>query len=214
MVFDLDWQPIPVNHVRPRGATPFLTHLVPAYQQCTAPNRTHGSPLAFGSCNPPQQTSSRLTMGTPESNGLPAGTIGSVRYRVVVGNSATPANEANVKIDVNISGVLNRAGLTPYGGELSADVGLRITDRNNTPNPGGPGPGTVQDTSFPVTVPCAAGSCGVSTTANAVIPGSVLEGKRAIWQLGQVQVYDGGSDGLASTTGDNTLFMDQGVFIP
>jgi hypothetical protein len=29
-----------------------------------------------------------------------------------------------------------------------------------------------------------------------------------------VKVYDCGSDGLASTTGDNTLFMDEGVFIP
>jgi hypothetical protein len=29
-----------------------------------------------------------------------------------------------------------------------------------------------------------------------------------------VQVYDGGADGVASTTADNTLFMDQGIFIP
>jgi len=27
-------------------------------------------------------------------------------------------------------------------------------------------------------------------------------------------VYDGGADGLASTTGDNTLFMDEGIFAP
>jgi hypothetical protein len=115
---------------------------------------------------------------------------------------------------VSLTGVLNKADLTPYTGELSADVGLRITDRNNTPSPGGPGAATGQDGSFPVTVPCASSSCAVSTTANALMPGSVLEGKRAIWQLGQVQIYDGGSDGLVSTTGDNTLFMDQGVFAP
>jgi hypothetical protein len=29
-----------------------------------------------------------------------------------------------------------------------------------------------------------------------------------------VRVYDGGADGLASTTGDNTLFAVQGVFAP
>jgi hypothetical protein len=29
-----------------------------------------------------------------------------------------------------------------------------------------------------------------------------------------VTLYDAGSDGLASTTGDNRLFMDEGVFIP
>jgi hypothetical protein len=40
-----------------------------------------------------------------------------------------------------------------------------------------------------------------------VVDGSadaVVEGKRAIWQVGQVEVYDGGSDGPASTTSDNT----------
>jgi hypothetical protein len=45
------------SYVRPRGATPFRVPLVPAYSQCTNPNRQHGAPLAFGSCNPPQQAS-------------------------------------------------------------------------------------------------------------------------------------------------------------
>jgi dipeptidyl aminopeptidase/acylaminoacyl peptidase len=202
---DPDWQPIPLNYARPRGASPFLTYLVPAYRSCSAPNRAHGSPLAFGSCAPPAQASSHLTLGTPDANGHPAATIGTVRYRVATGD---------VKIDVNVTGVLTQGTLAPYGGELALDNALRLTDRDNTPNPGGPGPGTVQDTSFPVTVPCAAGACSVATTANAVAPGAVIAGKRAIWQLGQVQVYDGGSDGLASTTADNTLFMDQGVFVP
>ena len=53
-----DWQPLPVDtastHVRPAGATPFRVPLVPAAKHCTAPNRTHGPPLAFPSCNPPQ----------------------------------------------------------------------------------------------------------------------------------------------------------------
>ena len=29
-----------------------------------------------------------------------------------------------------------------------------------------------------------------------------------------MKAYDGGADGLASTQGDNTLFMVQGVFVP
>jgi hypothetical protein len=41
----------------------------------------------------------------------------------------------------------------------------------------------------------------------------VSEGKRAIWELGQIEVFDGGSDGLTST-GDNTVFARQGVFVP
>jgi hypothetical protein len=210
-----DWLSIPINsYPRPKGATPFETFLVPAYKPCTAPDRTHGAPLSFGSCSSPQQTSSYLTVGTPDANGLAPSSRGSVQYTTVVGNASTPANEADLNIDVDIVGVLNKVALTPYSGQLSADVGLRITDRNNTPSSGGPGAATVQEGSFPVTATCAGGSCSVATTANALMPGSVLEGKRAIWQLGQIKVYDGGSDGVASTTGDNTLFMDQGVFVP
>jgi hypothetical protein len=46
-----------------------------------------------------------------------------------------------------------------------------------------------------------------------VLPGAVVEGRRAIWALGPVQLFDGGSDGVASTT-PNTLFATQGVFVP
>ena len=49
--------------------------------------------------------------------------------------------------------------------------------------------------------------------AGAIVPGAVKEGKRAVWQVGQVQVYDGGADG-AVTTSPNTLFARQGVFVP
>ena len=45
------------------------------------------------------------------------------------------------------------------------------------------------------------------------MPGTVLESRRAIWQLGQMRVNDGGPDGVVSTT-PNTLFLTQGVFVP
>ena len=80
--------------------------------------------------------------------------------------------------------------------------------------------GTVQDVPFTFTVPCSPTSdttvgstCASNTTADAVIPGSIAEGKRAIWELGQVQVYDGGSDGDVDT-GPNTLFEREGIFVP
>ena len=73
---------------------------------------------------------------------------------------------------------------------------------------------------LPVTVPCAAtsdttigGQCELETTMNAVIPGSVTGGDRAVWELSQAQVFDGGPDGAVRTQ-PNTLFMDQGIFIP
>jgi hypothetical protein len=40
------------------------------------------------------------------------------------------------------------------------------------------------------------------------------EGTRAIWELGQVQIYDGGSDGDADTAAGNTLFAVPGLSCP
>ena len=54
-------------------------------------------------------------------------------------------------------------------------------------------------------------TCAVTTTADAVAArATIKEGRRAIWQLGQVRVNDGGADGVASTT-PNTPFAVQGV---
>ena len=48
--------PYTVNgcYPRPRGANPSRFALVPAYEPCATPNRTHGPPLAHPSCNPPR----------------------------------------------------------------------------------------------------------------------------------------------------------------
>jgi hypothetical protein len=53
----------------------------------------------------------------------------------------------------------------------------------------------------------------VSTTANAVAPGSVQAGHRSVWEFGQMSVFDGGSSGVAGAA-DATLFEDQGIFVP
>ena len=65
------------THPRPKGATPLRVSLVPAFNACTAPNRTHGPPLAFPSCNPPVQSSSAVTIGSPDFNGAAANSEGS-----------------------------------------------------------------------------------------------------------------------------------------
>ena len=71
------WQPIPINsYARPKVATPLEVSLVPAYQPCTAPNRTHGPSLDSASCNPPAQASDELTLGTPDANGKPVRATG------------------------------------------------------------------------------------------------------------------------------------------
>ena len=73
---------------------------------------------------------------------------------------------------------------------------------------------------FEFTVPCtvteATGTgseCSVDTTADAVAPGIIDEGARAVFQLGQVTVADGGTDGLAATE-PNGIFAVQGIFVP
>ena len=206
------------GYARPKGATPLRASLVPAYQECTASNETHGPPLAFPSCSPPQQMSDFLTVGTFDSNLKQAKSVGVARYDVVVGNPSTPADEADVALTMQITDVRNQSDLSDYTGELQATSNLRITDRAN--GAGGNESATVEDIPLPATVPCSAtagpdegADCSLSTTLEALIPGVAVEGKRAIWEMGQVEVYDGGPDGVAATA-DNTLFARQGVFVP
>ena len=206
------------SYVRPKGASPMYASLVPAYQACSSPNRNHGPALSFPSCNPPQRVSPRLTVGSPDANGKPANSIGFARMDVLPGDPMNPADEADVQLTVSITDVRKVSDLSDYTGQLQVAPLTRITDRYNGPSQNEPA--TVQDTLFPVTVPCAAtavgdvgATCSVSTSFDAVAPGSVPEGKRAIWQLDAVEVFDGGTDGLASTA-PNALFARQGIFVP
>ena len=124
------------GYPRPAGASPLRVSLVTAYDECTGFNRTHGPPLAFASCNPPARSSAHLTVGTADSNGQVVRYEGYVRLNTIVGNPSTPAvDEADVAIDFFSKGALTNA-LAHYTGELRARVPLRITDRDNTPNPG------------------------------------------------------------------------------
>ena len=218
-----DWQrlPVDVDYVRPKGATPLRSSLVIAYEQCLAANRQHGPALAFPSCSPPAQQSEWLTIGTGDSNGRATQSVGSVRLEPLIGNPTTPVDEADVAITVSITDVRRQADLADYTGELQARASLRITDRRNANAPaGGIDPATVADMPLNVATPCAttadpnAGStCAVTTSMDALAPSAVRERERAIWQLGSLDVYDGGPDGDVDTA-DNTLFVKQGVFIP
>ena len=96
---------------------------------------------------------------------------------------------------------------------------VRFTDRYN--GAAGDETATMVDIPFPVHVACTATStssigstCAVDTSLDAIVPGAIREGGRAIWELGAIEVYDGGSDGDPVTAGDDTLFARQGVFVP
>jgi TolB protein len=221
-VGDLDpsWQPIPINtYARPRGATPFHASLTTAYGPCTAPDGTHGPPLAYPSCASPQKSSAHLTVGTGDSNGKPALNQGYLTLTTLVGAPGGP-DDADVGINLFIDDVLTN-GLADYTGEIRARVTLRITDKDNTPHPGGPGAATTTEIPLeaiaactPIADPQEGSTCTTTTTADALAPGTVKEGRRSIWQLGRVEVYDGGADGDANTPAGDTLFATQGLFIP
>ena len=215
---EADWRPRPVpsGYPRPKGATPTSVSLVPAHEQCAGGrNRSHGPPLVYDSCAPPLAASETLAVGTPDANGMPAQFTGRVLYAVVPGNSATTADEADVRVELSASDVRLASNLADYTGELQARVATRITDRGS-----GLDPATVQDLTIAFTAGCTAtanpnagADCGVTTTLDAVTPGIVAELDRAIWELGRVEVYDGGEDGLTSTQ-PNTVFLTQGIFVP
>ena len=224
-----NWQPLHLataGYARPSGATPIDASLVPASSECASPDRTHGPPLAFGSCAEPVPASEWLTVGTPDANGRAARSIGRTRLDVLVGDPGTAADEADVRVQVSLSDVRNRSSLNDYTGQLDVAMDLRVTDRwNGAADAGGIHPATGFDqphfaSRLRFTVTCAAtadntegGSCALDTTADAVLPGVAREAQRAIWQLGQIRVSDGGDDGLAATDG-NTLFAVQGLFVP
>ena len=200
----------PGGFPRPKGATPFRASLVVAYNQCTGvPNRQHGGPLNVLSCNPPVQSSSILTVGTLDANGVTPGFVGGIRFLVVTGNTNTDANEADVKTIFSMTDIRNNPSLSDFTGQLQVEVPLQITDSYNADE--NPEMGTAQSINLQIPVNCTAtadtsigGACSINSTMNALIPGAVLENKRNNWQLGQVTVKDP----------NGSVFLRQGIWVP
>jgi hypothetical protein len=144
---------------------------------------------------------------------LGANSVGSMKLKALGELPIDPNNgdQSDVQIAVSVTDVRNASGLTDYTGDLTVKIGRRVTDKDNTPHPGGPGAATTQDHTYSFTVPCAAtgpagvgASCQLTTTADTLVPGSVPERMRAIWQLDRVEVHDASGD----------PFLTQGIFIP
>jgi hypothetical protein len=199
-----------VGHPRPAGATPLRVSLVPAYQPCTAPNREHGPPLAFGSCAPPAPRSTNLAMGVGDISR----SLGHVRLAVLPGVPGG-TDDTDVRIQFRLSNVMRTSDLSQYTGELRASAEVRLTDRE------GVGSQSTHEFPFEFDVPCVITDpannkslCELTTTLDAVRPGAAAEGTRAIWALDQMKVHDGGPDEDADTTSDNSLFAVQGIFVP
>jgi Tol biopolymer transport system component len=205
-----DWQPLPTGYPRPLFAGPVQVTMALAYQACTSPNRTHGPPLDSPSCAPPAKSSAQLTVGTFDANAHNPNTVAKVILTPVVGDPTTGADEADVALHAEATDVRLASDLSDYPGALETLVTLRITDKDNATSPGGPGAGTVKDMPYSFSVPCAAtaadvgSSCALDTTADTLVPGTVKEKRRAVWEVGQVALNDGAGN----------AFMRQGIFVP
>jgi hypothetical protein len=223
------------THPRPKGATPLRVSLVPAYTQCPTGtgNRQHGPPLAVLSCTPPTQTSHFLTVGTPDAwPGTAAKSNGFVLLKVKATSPEDVLITANITdVRCRANGVsagcgsanTDNANLPDYAGEINGVAQIRITDHFNGAIGAGGGtePATANDLPFSVQAPCAntadqtvGGTCATVTSANAAVPGSVQDAKRANVEVQTINIQDGGTDGIGQTTNDNTLFESQGIFIP
>ena len=218
------------THPRPQGATPIRLSLVPAYTACASPNRTHGPPLAFASCNPPAQTSAQATVGTPDAFGGGANSTGYLRL-----SRRFALDLEDIRFEMALNdvrcvptgarcGTANASGPADYSGELRFSFTFRLTDHKSATAPGGGiDPATVQD--FTIEHPWACvqsgststgSTCSLNTSLNTLIPGT-MDGRsvnRMVWALDAVRIYDGGADGDGDTAADNTVFARPGIFIP
>ena len=200
--------------------------MLPPHPQLSLP--TPQKRTLNGSCAPPAQTSGNLTAGTPDANGAGANQTGYVRIAPVVGTLGPP-DDSDVSFRLQLSDVRCKTGAScgdpnatagpDYTGELQGTFTARLTDKFN----GGSSftePATVNDLPLAFTATCAittstaaGGACSATTSLNAITPGAIKDGGRTVFEFTQIQVRDGGPDGLVSS-GPNDLYAVQGVFAP
>jgi hypothetical protein len=212
---DPDWQPAPVSshapYVRPKSAARIRLSLVPEYRECTAPNRTHGPSLAFGSCAPPLTAGSHLTVGGATDAG--AKSTGQLRL-VVLSGTPGPPDDQDVQVKLSVSNVMVRSSLADYTGMLQGVLKTRITDRGGAFGPLA-NAATMMDFPYEFPAACTAtadttvgATCSANTTFDAIVPGSGYEGARGVWELGKFELRSVGP------SNHEALFLTQGVFVP
>jgi hypothetical protein len=124
-------------------------------------------------------------------------------------DASTPEDEADVLLQLAVTDVRRASDLSDYAGALEARPVIRITDRANSPSPGGLGAGTVTDVAFPYSVSCTptattpGSTCAAATSADALFPGALVGGRRTIWQVESFEVRDGAG----------APFLRQGLFV-
>lgn len=126
-----------------------------------------------------------------------------------------------------------------YNGKLLVDISMRYTDHYNHTTGQAcdatttcPGTADIAGTpeAWPMGIQCSAGNCNYTTSVDLTVPGATLEVKRAVIELGDIQVQDAGLNGNlapASTLGASGVcppscqqddaysqFLHQGLLTP
>jgi hypothetical protein len=125
--------------------------------------------------------------------------------------------DVRCKAGVSACGNANAQDGPDYTGSLEGNATVRVTDHYNGPNRDLAG--TMRDIPLPFPMECTS-TADTSVGSTCAVPGATClecpppkEGVRTVIEMTQVQIRDGGADGLPGTD-DNTLFMVQGMFLP
>jgi hypothetical protein len=211
------------NYPRPGGATPLRVPMVPAFAACTSPNSNHVPPLDSPSCTPAPLESALLTTST-----LGKG-AGVARLDTVLGNPATPEDEADIRIILSTTDIRRAGDGSDYPGQLIFSVGMRITDRANSSFE--TTPGTVRDSRFDVPISCGTtaddtigSTCNLNLSTDVIVPDFIKEGRRTVVSAFSLHVLDAGADSSITPpsgacpptcgSGDEKTFLTQGIFTP
>lgn len=214
--------PPPPSYDVPKYANVLDVALVPnlrqtiSTSQCEARGGTpssHGPPLAFSSCNPPG-----YVPGTVARMGNLAVSI--FDSRAVLGvttGSPAPGDQADFSVYADVVDVHTAAGAEYLSGARLV-ARLRITDSYNGPSLADPATTLDFEISAPTTCTATPSSparsrCLVSTSADALTPGTVKENKDMVIQAFRPRMYDSGVDGVLGN-GDDRTFAVPGIYIP
>jgi TolB protein len=212
-----DWQT--VRFPFPLSASPLSVSLVPLFRQCgtggSPANGAHSPPLGGPSCLPPPPVSALARVGSQA--------VGSLQLTAVPGDQ-NPANgdQADLSIVASLTDIRTPAGAdyspNPSGPDLSAEARLRITDLRNGTH--GDEAGTTTDLDFAAPIDCAStpstsigATCAANTSADALIPNYIKEGRRSLFQVFRVRINDPGANGVLGDA-DDRIFAHQGVYVP
>jgi hypothetical protein len=216
---------IQLPHDHPASAQRLRVPLVPNFRQtisatqCAArggTNSTHGAPLALPSCQPPG-----YVPGTRAAQGSSSSSF--AQLTAVPGDPGTAADEADVSISLNAGDIRDRGSggdylPNPSGPDVTLIELLRVSDFLNGPSL--QDPATVTDFDFSVPVACAGtpspavgSDCDIATSADAVTPGMIPEGKSMVLQAFRVRLNDSGANGTPGDADDRS-FSQQGIYIP